>query len=177
MWMPDAEEPGPQTKRSLLNLCYCWFNSWSFNHARNSPYHLFSRHVFVFVLFFFVFWKYADWQRTKSALSYYWDLSVLMKDLAAFAAESSHLRRVFKCMCWLILTICLVSVFRNNNNNSAGVSDLQRGANRQRLELNTAEAVTLTVGENSHKVENNVFCSLGSWLLWLMLRKSNRLTQ
>lgn len=50
--------------------------------------------------------------------------------------------------------------FQEHNKNSAGVSDLQRKASRQRLEINTAKVVTHTV--NSHKVENNVFCSLGS---------------
>lgn len=130
-----------------------------------------------FVLIFYLF-KYTDPQRNKSAnmLSTIirWDLSQPQVQhwwkMAEFAAES-----VFKCIRWLTVTICLVSLFQEHNNSSAGVSDLQRRMSRQRLEVNTAKVVTHTVRKNSHKVGNNVFCSRGSWLQWLTLRKSNHI--
>lgn len=81
--------------------------------------------------------------------------------MAEFAAESGQLRRVFKMHMLINSNNMSGLTFQEHNNNSAGVSDLQRRVSRQSLEVNTAKVVTHTVRENSHKVENNVFCSLG----------------
>lgn len=108
------------------------------------------------------------WDLSQPQVQHWWKM-------AEFAAESGQLRRVFKCMRWLTLTICLVSLFRNITITQQESQTFSEEWVGKELQVNTAKVVAHTVRENSHKVENNVLCSLDSWLLWLMLRKSNHI--